>query len=375
MKLLELPWEEVIYTDDFVCKLEKQDIKAGHPYIMGQAYLKTEPNAKYKVILRIKDEQGKEICFPTNFGGVFEILKGTNYFSAVLPHGILCNGNLTINIILEKDGKYYTSKESKIVIKNVPVKKEPKLKVAFIGGINEEKGGKAVTRIIKQGGQTIEWYVIGGIGEAELEQLQKNNLVKTGYYHQEDLYTYLHYYQIDVVCILSKCPETFSYTLSEAILSHIPVIVTDIGALGQRVQKEQYGAIVSTDEEKTIDEVLELLNNWQDKEEAYRKVCKAVRDYRPISVQDMLAEYCKVYGAYSTMKSAAFISKEDLEYLYQAYMLGHSNYQGDKNLLARMSELENRLKVFDNSITFKIVLKLTSINFPFKQKLRAWLMK
>lgn len=373
---LQVNEDKIIYTDEFEWALEKVITNTQCPVVMGKAYLKKEPDAIYKVILKISDVQGKTIFWPTNFGGNRDLLKTGNGFSAHLPNRVLCNGDLKISAILCKDDRYYSRRGKEAVIKNVNFSSEKGLRVAFVGGINDEKGGKAVTEIIRRGNNKIEWYVIGGIGEENLAHLQKRNLVKTGYYHQEDLYTYLKGYQIDVVCILSKCPETFSYTLSEAVLSHIPVIATDVGALGHRVRTMGCGALVNAEDDNGIaEEVTRQLCLWMEREEEYQKILKEMKICALPSVKEMGLEYQKLYEACYENVVKEKPSRDCMEQLYHAYMHGQNGYQGDQSLITRINELENRLKIIDNSITFKIVLKLTGMRFPFKQKIRSWLRK
>ena len=54
-------------------------------------------------------------------------------------------------------------------------------------------------------------------------------------------------YNIDLICILPVWHETFCYTLSEAVMCGIPVVVTDTGAVADRVRKYQYGWVVSVE--------------------------------------------------------------------------------------------------------------------------------
>ena len=51
-----------------------------------------------------------------------------------------------------------------------------------------------------------------------------------GKYKREELTKLMKENNIDVICLLSICPETFSY-LCEAISCGIPVITTNLGAL------------------------------------------------------------------------------------------------------------------------------------------------
>lgn len=374
-ELVSVDESNVVYTNDFVWKIEKVDKKARCPFLSGVAYLKEEPDVQRKVILKLTDSQGKIIYMPTNFGRNLDILQTENRFYCYLPNGILADGDVRVEAFVEKNNVLYMNKGTKEVLRSVVFRQKGKFKVAFIGGINEEKGGKIITEVIKRGSDDVEWYVMGGIGEDSLFQLRRENLIKTGFYYQEDLATHLRYHEIDAICILSKWPETFSYTLSEAILNHIPVIVTDIGALGQRTRKKGVGVCVNVEE--AVSEVLKCVNLWKTRGKTYQSILKCVNEQQHFSMEQMVSGYQELYDAnIGEMKHGKHeISNADIEKIYYAYQTMSNKYQGTPELMSRIGELENRLKVIDNSITFKIVQKLTSIHVPFKQEMRAMLVK
>lgn len=374
---IEVDESKVNYTSDFVWKIEEVDRKARCPFLSGVAYLKEEPDVQRKVILRISDAQGKTIYMPTNFGKNFDAVKMENRFYCYLPTGVLANGDITVEPIIEKDHIFYMSKNSKRNIGNIIFNQKDCFKVAFIGGINEEKGGSIIAEVIKQGPHDVEWYVMGGIGEESLFQLKRDNLVKTGFYYQEDLACHLKYHRIDAICILSKWPETFSYTLSEAVLNHIPVIVTDIGALGQRTKQNGFGAWINSSKTEAVQEAITVINDWKRQGEAYKDVLKKTMEYRHSTIDQMVSVYKELYDKNILGEGNKTCEKDvrQLEMLCYAYASGEKALQGAPELLMRISKLENRLKVIDNSVTFKVVQKLTSIRFPFKQKIRKMLVK
>ena len=51
---------------------------------------------------------------------------------------------------------------------------------------------------------------------------------------------------IDVVLMLSICPETFSYVLSETVYAKVPVIALDVGAIGNRVKEMDVGIVLDS---------------------------------------------------------------------------------------------------------------------------------
>lgn len=57
----------------------------------------------------------------------------------------------------------------------------------------------------------------------------------TGEYREENLAELMALERGDVVLFPSQCPETYSYTLSAAIASRLPIVATDLGALPERL--------------------------------------------------------------------------------------------------------------------------------------------
>ena len=149
------------------------------------------------------------------------------------------------------------------------------LHIAFIGGISKEKGSLASYQLIKNGPNDVQWYLFGVWGYNELSMLEKKNYTKTGLYEREELPGLMAQYQIDLVCILPIWPETYCYTLSEAIMCGVPSIVTDIGALGERMRELNCGWLVSV--EHAYEEALEIIERIHDKNEEYQEKLNTAR--------------------------------------------------------------------------------------------------
>ena len=210
--------------------------------------------------------------------------------------------------------RYYPLLEDKIQVINhgivLPDKKNrkesgtiqgEKLRIAFIGDIGKNKGAELIYGLIKKGNpKKFEWYLIGGVADEKLYHLHQKNLKKHGWYRKEDLSFILKEYQIDIVCILSKVPETFSYTFSEAMACQIPLLVTDIGALGERIQEYNVGWKVSN--HARYMDVLELLESIIDNPKEYEEKWETLSNLKNISIEDMLNEYRKLYERYPKIK-------------------------------------------------------------------------
>ena len=91
------------------------------------------------------------------------------------------------------------------------------------------------------------------------------------------------YNEIDIICILPIWPETFSYTVSEAWLNGIPIVATDIGAVGERIRKTGGGWLVKPD--ASPDEVMQLLHHIIDHPEEYQAKKEIVDDMEMKTVE------------------------------------------------------------------------------------------
>lgn len=72
----------------------------------------------------------------------------------------------------------------------------------------------------------------------------KGTLKILGPYNNEDVSDLLAKYNTDIVLLPSICPETYSYTVSEAIYSGYKVLAFDIGAPSDRIRETRMGWLV-----------------------------------------------------------------------------------------------------------------------------------
>jgi glycosyltransferase involved in cell wall biosynthesis len=193
------------------------------------------------------------------------------------------------NDVVYTNGEYITAMISE-------QKQDYKYNVAFLGGMLPEKGSKKACEMIQTGTKDICWHVFGSVGDVDLINLQQPNLVKHGTYKQQDVPQLLSENKIDIVCILSVLPETFCYTLSEAVYSNVPVFVTDIGASGDRVKRHQYGWTVPVDYtgEQMSAYLLQILENRS--EYALKK--KIVTEFQEITFSEMAETYKNIYQVF-----------------------------------------------------------------------------
>lgn len=269
--------------------------------ISGWAYLENTDNSYLQKYLYVRDSLGKaylvkaesrvreDIVF-LHDGNIWYRNSG---FWMNIARTIFGEGKLAVSVVIEKDGQYFRGSEEIILEDNDVSKPKGSFRVAFIGGLIPAKGSRTALKLIQQNRDRIEWYAFGQIGDADLAYYNTVHFHKIGPYRRGDISGLLKAYQIDLICILPGWAETFCYTLSEAVMNQIPVLVSDIGAIGTRVRKNGYGWVLPPDADiEQIGEKIEQI--WLDKEDYQRKVqeikCHPVKD-----VPEMLEEYKKLY--------------------------------------------------------------------------------
>lgn len=245
------------------------------------------------------------------------------------------------------------------------------LRVAFVGGICETKGSEVIYKMITSDKDEFKWYIFGGIDGQELINLKQPNLVKTSWYRREELGKLLRKNEIDVVCILSKVAETFCYTLSEVVACGIPVIVTDIGALGERMREMQAGWIVS--ENANSEEVLNLLKQIKKNPEDYKEKWHIAQKVKVRSSKEMADDYRKIY-AILEKQSRAF-SNYNTRRILEGYLamqqqeLAQPPATSVEEIVLKNKQLEAELKMIYDSEIFKVMKKIAGILDIIKARL------
>lgn len=176
------------------------------------------------------------------------------------------------------------------LMKNVPTftSKKGALRVGLLGTLLPHKGLGAIEQIIKRLGKKgeIHFYHYGDKTPTGL------SIISRGRYNRHEIVGLIQQDEIDIILLLSSWPETFSYTLSEAIAASVPVIATSIGALGERVNDEGTGWILDFND---IDGCCSLLQQLSvDRTELYqRRIKMATCPLKALAT--MSSEYLELY--------------------------------------------------------------------------------
>ena len=168
-------------------------------------------------------------------------------------------------------------------------------------------------------------------GDSEIEELKKNrsNYTYHGRYKRSELYDLLSKNDIHLVCNLSICPETYSYTLTETIACGVPVLSYQIGAVGERIQKYGFGwAIRQSTKKETLDKIRKIASDI----DAYNQVIDNLNNYKIKSLEEMVNFYDQLY-------QKGDISISNLDYLH--YLLELDQKEKVIGLDARTRQLLN----------------------------------
>ncbi len=171
--------------------------------------------------------------------------------------------------------------EKRTLIKLRKVKAIEKINVAVIGAIGEHKGYEVLYECAKDALRRkllINYIVIGyTLDDKRLERFK--NITITGRYRDFwELKRFTEIYDTSVALFLSICPETFSYTLSEAFELGLYPVSFDIGAIAERIKETGFGKVLPIDTEPSeinnilISEVKRIFNNQNNIMEIYSGV-------------------------------------------------------------------------------------------------------
>ena len=108
------------------------------------------------------------------------------------------------------------------------------VKVALLGALSRSKGLAIALAVAEFAERTRSPLTLRLIGHAA-EPLPKY-LTATGSYDADDLPGLIAVERPDVLWLPSQAPETFSFTLSTAIASGLPIVASDLGSFPERLQ-------------------------------------------------------------------------------------------------------------------------------------------
>jgi O-antigen biosynthesis protein len=179
---------------------------------------------------------------------------------------------------------------------------DERLRVLVAGNIEEAKGLNTFLSLLTlDQQQLIELHVVGGTKP----QLSEDPRVKAyGRYRRGALPELIQQIRPHLSAILSVCPETFSHTLTESWAAGLPVLGTELGAVGERIAETGAGWLVDP---LDADAVLSALyrirsgaSDWEEKVAQVRAWQAGVGRER--TVRAMAQDYLDLYRRVLTSK-------------------------------------------------------------------------
>jgi O-antigen biosynthesis protein len=116
------------------------------------------------------------------------------------------------------------------------------VKVVLIGALSNAKGlsvARDVAAYARRIGSPLQLRLVGHAAEP-----LPDAITATGSYNAEDLPKLIAAERPDVIWLPSQVPETFSFTLSAAMATGLPIVASAIGALAERLQGIENAALV-----------------------------------------------------------------------------------------------------------------------------------
>lgn len=207
--------------------------------------------------------------------------------------------------------------------------------IAFVGAMAIHKGSivlKELTKINNTSNIKIHLF-----GKSEDKDLTKNkrNYINHGPYKRGELPKLLIDNDIDLVCIFATWPETYSYTLTESYMAHIPVLTFDIGAVGDRVQKDGLGWVIdlNTEPKKILEKIIELSKD----NEEYQRKKENFKNYRFKTIEEMQDYYMDLYKTIEAKNENADIYKF-MDYRTKSKEIDFYTYAAQYNHVVRRYE-------------------------------------
>ncbi len=142
------------------------------------------------------------------------------------------------------------------------VPERSRIRIALIGAIAEHKGYRVLldcARDAKRRALPLEFVVIG-FSEDDAALRRTGHVFVTGRYGEGEAPHLLRREQPDVIFMASVWPETWCYTLDDALEQGVPVLAFDLGAVAERLRALGLGHLLPVDAtaERINDEILTL---------------------------------------------------------------------------------------------------------------------
>ena len=161
-----------------------------------------------------------------------------------------------------------------------------KLRVVVPGRMSDGKGKQLLRESIDDLREMAEIYLLGA-GKDGMDFFATSGIHIILDYRLRDLPALLSDIQPDLALLLSTVSETFSYTLSEMQSLGLPVLATQVGSLGERIEQGINGLLT----EPKPDALIEALGKITKKPTLLADISKRLANQRPSRLTEMAAAY------------------------------------------------------------------------------------
>lgn len=171
---------------------------------------------------------------------------------------------------------------------------DDQINIAFVGYVSQLKGSDLAYKLIRsKRGLRINWFFFGLVQDKRFHHIHEKNVHVCGTYSRDDLPKLIYENNIHLASILTIVPETFCFVLSEIMDIGIPVIATDIGALGERVAADNSGWLIPANSNE--DDYFKIIDLIQVQPALYVEKVENLSVYEVKNVFDMASEYREIY--------------------------------------------------------------------------------
>ena len=119
--------------------------------------------------------------------------------------------------------------------KNTSLSRSRPMRIGIIGVLAKHKGWSVVMDLARESGSADYHFVIIGYSEFPIPSGLSRKITETGKYEDSDLKDLISKNNVDLLWFPAQCPETYSYTLTAAINSGLPIAASDLGAFPERL--------------------------------------------------------------------------------------------------------------------------------------------
>ena len=173
----------------------------------------------------------------------------------------------------------------------VPSTDKP-VKIVFPGNLNIVKGSELIKSIKKLDvNNRLEFHFMGMLAKhsSDLE----NYGIHHGPYKRDEFCNDIAKIKPSFIGIMTICSETYCHTLSEAWDSDIPVLCTQLGAIGERVNQNGGGWFLDhKNPQKAYNEIIRISSS----PEEYLKVAEEVKNISLKSTGEMAEDFMELYS-------------------------------------------------------------------------------